>query len=71
MRDGPWKLVKPYVTKNKIAGNSDAPHELYHLEDDPHEATDLAAKHHERLRTMRDALDAWCHEVENDRRRQP
>jgi arylsulfatase A-like enzyme len=71
LRDGPWKLVKPYVTRNKIAGDSDAPHALYHLDDDPQEATDLAAKHPDRLKAMRDALDAWSREVEQDRQRTP
>jgi arylsulfatase A len=69
MRDGPWKLVKPYVTKNKITANSAAPHALYHLDDDPREATDLAAKHPERVKSMRDALEAWCRDVEHDRTR--
>jgi arylsulfatase A-like enzyme len=71
MRDGPWKLVKPFVTQNKIAGDSHAPYALYHLDDDPREATDLAAKHPERLKSMRDALEAWCRDVERERTRQP
>jgi hypothetical protein len=61
--------VKPYVTKNKITANSAAPHALYHLDDDPREAIDLAAKHPERVKSMRDALEAWCRDVEHDRTR--
>ncbi|HBJ86887.1 MAG TPA: arylsulfatase [Verrucomicrobiales bacterium] len=69
MRDGPWKLVKPFVTKNKIAGDSDLPHALYHLDNDPAEAADLATQQPERLKTMREALDTWSREVERDRTR--
>ncbi len=67
LRDGPWKLVKPYVTKNKIEGDSDLPHALYHLDDDPAETTDLAARHPDRVQTMRATLEAWSHDVELDR----
>ena len=67
MLDGPWKLVKPFVTKNMIKGDSDAPHQLYNLDNDPAEAADLATQHPDRLKTMREALDAWSREVENDR----
>lgn len=69
MRDGPWKLVKPFVTKNKIDGDSNAPDALYHLDEDPSESIDLAAQQPERVRQMRAALDAWSLEVEKDRRR--
>lgn len=71
MLDGPWKLVKPFVTKNMIKGDSDAPHQLYNLDNDPAEAADLATQHPDRLKTMREALDAWSREVENDRNRTP
>jgi len=69
MRDGPWKLVKPFVTKNKIAGDSEVPHALYRLDEDPAESTDLAAREPERVQQMRAALDAWSAEVEKDRQR--
>ena len=71
MRDGPWKLVKPFVIKNKIKGDSDAPHQLYNLDNDPAEAVNLATQHPDRLKTMREALDAWSREVEKDRSRAP
>lgn len=69
LRDGPWKLVKPYVTKNKLTGGSDLPHALYHLENDPAETTDLATREPERVEAMRRALEGWSAEVERDRRR--
>ena len=69
MRDGPWKLVKPFVTKNKISGDSDALHQLFNLDSDPAESTDLATKEPERLKTMRESLNNWSREVERDRTR--
>lgn len=69
MRDGPWKLVKPFVTKNKIDGDSNAPHALYRLDADPSESTDLAARHPERVQQMRASLEAWSRDVEKDRQR--
>jgi arylsulfatase A-like enzyme len=69
MRDGPWKLVKPFVTKNKITGDSDAPYALYHLDNDPAEAADLATKHPDRVQTMRAALESWSRAVDIDRAR--
>ncbi|MEZ5384964.1 MAG: arylsulfatase [Prosthecobacter sp.] len=71
MRDGPWKLVKPFVTKDKIEGDSDAPLQLYNLDNDPTEAVDLATQQPDRLKTMREALDAWTRDVETDRNRTP
>ena len=53
--DWPWKL-------HRIDGDT---YELYHLEDDPMETTDLAAKPEQRKRveTMRTALDQWTRSV--------
>ncbi|MCP5559167.1 MAG: arylsulfatase [Verrucomicrobiaceae bacterium] len=71
MRDGPWKLVKPFVTKDKIKGDSDAPLQLFDVETDPSETNDLAKTQPERVQVMREALDAWSREVERDRNRTP
>lgn len=71
MRDGPWKLVKPYVTHKQIEGDSDLPHVLFNLDTDPAESADLATKHPDRFQSMRTALDAWSREVEKDRTRAP
>ncbi len=71
LRDGPWKLVKPFVTKDKIKGDSDAPLQLFDVEDDPSETNDLANTQPERVQAMREALDAWSREVERDRNRMP
>jgi len=69
LRDGPWKLVKPFVTQNNIKADSEIPHALYHLDNDPQETTDLAAKHPERVNVMRQKLEAWSREVEEERKR--
>lgn len=71
MRDGPWKLVRPYVTRNVPTGNSSAAPVLYHLATDPLESTDLAAQHPERVARMQTALAAWSAEVERERLRSP
>ena len=71
IRDGPWKLVKPFVTKDKLKGDSDAPWQLFNLEKDPGETHDLAGTQSERVRAMREALEAWSREVERDRNRTP
>lgn len=69
MRQGPWKLVKPFVTKDTLQGDSDLPHALYHLDHDPAEQTDLAPRYPEQVEVMRALLDAWCLDVEQDRLR--
>ncbi len=69
LRDGPWKLIRPYVTKNQIKDDSDLPHALYNLDDDPAETNDLTAQQPGRVQAMSAALDAWCREVEQERLR--
>jgi arylsulfatase A-like enzyme len=69
VRDGPWKLVRPFVTRNVPEGASAAAPALYHLPTDPFETTDVAAQHPERVARLRAALDAWSAEVERERRR--
>ncbi len=69
LRDGPWKLVRPFVTRAAPKGDSAAAPALYHLATDPGEATDVAAQHPERTARMRAALEAWSGEVERERKR--
>lgn len=69
VRDGPWKLVKPYVTRNVPAGDSSEAPALYQLADDPGETNDLAKQEPERYARMRAGLDAISSEVERERRR--
>ncbi len=67
MRDGPWKLVRPYVTREIPKGDSSAAPVLYDLAADPFETTDVASAHPERFQRMKAALDAWSAEVEKER----
>jgi len=69
VREGRWKLVRPFVTKNMPKGPSSLPPQLFDLVSDPGEAEDLSASHPERTRTMNAALRDWCREVERDRTR--
>lgn len=69
LRDGPWKLVRPFVTQNKIKGDSPLPFALYQLDADPQETTDLAAQHPDRVQSMRALLEQWATAVEQDRAR--
>lgn len=50
LRDGPWKLLRP-------APN--APFELYHLENDPHELENLAVQQPERVKKLSALLQNW------------
>lgn len=67
MRDGEWKLVRPYVSREVLTGDSPAAPVLYHLATDPRETTDVAAQQPERYARMKTALEAWSAEVERER----
>lgn len=69
MRDGPWKLVRPFVARGVLQGDSAAAPVLYHLANDPLESTDVAAQHPERFQRMQAALAKWSAEVERERTR--
>jgi len=69
VREGDWKLVRPFVTKNLPKGPSDLPPALYDLAIDPGEERDLSAGHPDRVRRLDAALSQWCEEVEKDRTR--
>lgn len=67
MRDGVWKLVRPYVTRNIPEGPSDAAPQLFRLDRDPQEGLDLADQYPERVEAMAGALQSWSESVERDR----
>ncbi|MEC5128979.1 sulfatase-like hydrolase/transferase [Verrucomicrobiales bacterium BCK34] len=70
MREGPWKLVvlhpkaKPGTFENEKV-------ELYHLEDDPGESTDLANREPERTAAMLGKLKHWYAETRKGKTEQP
>lgn len=55
VRDGPWKFV--------VHADGEG---LFNLEDDIGETRDLAAEHPDRVRTLHQAFDAWCQDVDAD-----
>jgi arylsulfatase A-like enzyme len=57
VRKGDWKLVKYDLAAEGGTGTSAA--KLYNLKDDIGEATDLAAKHPDRVKELQAAWDAW------------
>lgn len=69
LRDGPWKLVLPFVTRGENPRDSTEKPVLYHLPTDPGETTDLSTRHEERYRQMLERLQAWMRDVEAERRR--
>jgi arylsulfatase A len=56
MRHGDWKLIQLYTDAGKVT-------ELYNLQNDPGEKTDLAAKEPERVKAMLARLENWQKEV--------
>ena len=69
MRDGRWKLVRPFVTRNIPKCESTAPSALYDLATDPLEINDVSAQHSGRVDRMTKALGAWSRDVEAARTR--
>lgn len=69
VREGNWKLVRPFVTRNLPKAPSDATPRLYDLAKDPSELTDLAAENPDIRDRLLDKLDRWSKEVESDRLR--
>ena len=70
MRDGPWKLVKPFVTRKTNPEDSAQQPVLYHLNDDPDEKQDVAKDHPRRYANMLEQLSRWSDSVERDRTRE-
>lgn len=69
MRDGPWKLVRPYVTRNANPENSGHRAVLYNLAETPDETIDQAEHHPKRVSEMLMALEEWSRDVETNRTR--
>ncbi len=67
VRDGNWKLVRPYVTRHVNPDDSALPPALFNLADDPAELRDLANEHPKRVARMTTQLNQWTQSVENDR----
>jgi arylsulfatase A len=70
VRQGNWKLVRPFVTRNLPKSDSTLPPLLFDLSADPGEPTDVSQQHPERVRQMQDLLKSWCRDVEQSRQRE-
>lgn len=69
VREGDWKLIKPFVTKNYPKGPSNLPVRLYNLREDPTESQNLAEEHPDITNRLYQAYRSWFEEIEKDRRR--
>ncbi|QDT01862.1 Arylsulfatase precursor [Rubripirellula lacrimiformis] len=69
VREGEWKLVRPFVTRGIPKGPSKQSPALYRISTDPTESQDVSDQHPDRTARMNAALDAWGTEVERDRTR--
>ena len=67
VREGDWKLVRPFVTRTANPNDSLLPPVLYNLADDSKEQNNLASKHPERVARMNALLKTWSKSVEKDR----
>lgn len=69
VRDGQWKLVRPYVTRNIPKQDSQERSVLFDITQSPLESDDAASNHADRTITLQQALTEWAHSVERSRNR--
>lgn len=69
IREGNWKLVRPFVTRNLPKQNSNQPPLLFNLQNDPQEQHNLASEYPDRVNRMQGLLSVWTTEVEESRKR--
>lgn len=69
IREGNWKLVRPFVTKNFPKGESELEPRLYDLSTDPGEEKDLAPENPDLRDRLNSTLNRWSETVETDRTR--
>lgn len=69
LRDGRFKLVRPFITRNSNVKDSNLPTVLYDLEADPAETRNIAQEHPAVYQRMTTELQRLSAEVEQDRTR--
>ena len=69
IRDGKFKLVRPFVTRGLKLEDSTLPVVLYDLKSDPAESNDVAGQHPDVVQRMGALLEKLCVDVEKDRTR--
>ncbi len=69
IRDGRFKLVRPYVTRSDKISDSTLPPSLYDLETDPTESEDVSHRYPAVTSRLAGQLQSWTVDIENDRTR--
>lgn len=69
IRQGNFKLIRPFVTRNARLEDSDLPPLLYDLSKDPTESNDLSKSHPKLVTELNEQLQKWTDSVESDRKR--
>lgn len=69
VRQGRFKLVRPFVTRGEKLTDSSLPAVLYDLKSDPAESRDASSKHPEISKKLSLELAKWCEDVEQSRTR--
>ena len=67
IRQGQFKLVRPYITRNIKLEDSTLPAMLYDLNRDPAESKDIANEQPDVVERMNSQLQRWADAVEKDR----
>ena len=67
MRRGPWKLVRPMITREIIDSASSLKPVLYNLNEDSTESMDLSKRYPEIYEEMKVMLEDWSRKMEADR----
>ncbi|WDQ18819.1 arylsulfatase [Rhodopirellula sp. P2] len=67
IRQGQFKLVRPFVTRSAKLKDSTEPEVLYDLQNDPTESRDVSDKYPDVAGKMSRELKQWCDSVERDR----
>ena len=69
VRQGCWKLVRPFVTRKSNPDDSRQAPVLFDLSTDGSEKVDVSTRHPDRYSAMLRELNRWSREVERDRTR--
>ena len=69
VRSGSFKLVRPFVTRGIRVSDSDLPHVLYNLKEDPAETRDMSKHFPGKASEMKRSLQQWTGAIEKDRLR--
>lgn len=69
IRDGQYKLVRPFITRNERIKDSTLPAKLFDLSVDTTESNDLSAEKPSVVKSLGSQLQTWTEVIEQDRQR--